>query len=198
MAGNNHGTMRLFVAVELPDSIKQELVHLEEYIKKSCRNCHVRWVAPRNVHLTLNFLGDVSASKLVDLKLAIAKTSGAVTSFAVTLAELGAFPNIERPRIIWVGIRGDLNRLLSLQTNLEQSISALGIALDHRPFSPHLTLARAGEELSAIDRKRLGAAAAATAYGTDCRVPIRSVSLIKSDLTPAGPIYTVLDSTNLR
>ena len=198
MEGNNPGTMRLFVAVELPDLIKQELARLQEHIKKSCCNCPARWVAPGNVHLTLNFLGDISASKLVDLKLAIAQTSGDITGFDVTLAELGAFPNIERPRVIWVGIRGDLNRLLFLQKTLEQKISTLGIALDDRPFSPHLTLARAGDELLAADRKRLGAAAAATACGTDCRVPIRSVSLIRSQLTSAGPVYTILDSMKLR
>ena len=198
MAENNSGTMRLFVAIELPDSIKQELVRLQEHIKKSCGSCPARWVAPGNVHLTLNFLGDVSASKFDDLKRAVAQTSGGADGFDLTLAELGAFPNLERPRVIWVGIRGDLNRLLALQKNLEQSISALGITPENRPFSPHLTLARVGDEVFAADKKRLGAAAAGTGCGTDCSIPIRSVSLIRSQLTTGGPVYTVLDSTNLR
>lgn len=198
MAGNNPGTIRLFVAVELPDSIKQALSCLQEHIKKSCSTCAAKWVAPENIHLTLNFLGDVSSSKLDDLKLAVSKTIGYTTPFDVTLAEPGAFPNLEMPRVIWVGIGGDLNRLLSLQGNLKQSISALGIALDNRPFSPHLTLARVGDELSAADRKRLGAAAAATTCMTDRSIPISSVSLIQSSLTPARPVYTVLCSTNMR
>ncbi len=198
MAGNKPGTMRLFVAVELPDSTKLELARLQEQIKKSCRDCPARWVSPVNVHLTLNFLGDVSTSKLDGLKLAVAETSGGTTGFDVALAELGAFPNLERPRAIWVGIRGDLSKLLSLQQTLERSISELGITPDKRPFSPHLTLARVGEDLFAADRKHLGAAAAAAVCGSDCRVPIRSVSLIQSHLTLGGPVYTVLDSTNLR
>jgi 2'-5' RNA ligase len=189
--------MRLFVAIELPDPVKQELGRLQEHIEKSCRSCPARWVTPGNVHLTLNFLGDVGASKLEDIKRAVAQTSGGATGFDLSLGELGAFPNLERPRVIWVGIRGDLNRLLALQKNLEQSISPLGIAPAARPFSPHLTLARIGDEVFAADKKRLGTAAAGTACGTDCRVPIRSVSLIRSQLKPGGPVYTVLDSKDL-
>ena len=186
---NNAGTMRLFIAVELPEAAKQGLTRIQESLKRSCPRCPARWVSPENTHLTLNFLGDVDASRLPDVKEAVTQTSTAFEGFELALGDVGAFPSLERPRVLWVGMRGDMNRL---------TLSALGFAPEARPFSPHLTLARVGDEVFSADRKRLGEAAAALTCSTDCAVAVHRLSLIRSQLTPGGPVYTVLIAPALR
>jgi 2'-5' RNA ligase len=198
MPDNNPGTLRLFVAIELPEAVKHELTHLQQSLKKACGNCPARWVSAENIHLTLNFLGNIDACRLAEIEDAVMQTGAVTEGFELTLADAGAFPNMERPRVVWVGIQGDLKRLTMLQKYLEQSLSRIGFAPEPRIFSPHLTLARVGDEALPAARKRLGEAAGAMTCGTRCQLPVRSISLIQSHLTPSGPIYTVLMSSPLR
>ena len=136
-------------------------------------------------------------AKLDDIKSAIARTTNRVKAFELTLDGLGAFPNLDRPHVVWVGLGGDIERLSGIQNTLEQHLAGLGFSPENRPFSPHLTLARVRDEASAADKQRLGQAIASTACDTDCSIPVQQVSLIKSQLTPSGPIYTVLFSSPL-
>jgi 2'-5' RNA ligase len=190
MTPNNAETMRLFVAVALPEEIKRELTRLQESLKKSCRNCPARWVSAENIHLTLNFLGEVVVSRLPDIERAVTQACAGIECFDLNISETGAFPNLEKPRVIWVGMHGDLKRLVMLQKVLEQSLSALGFTPDTRGFSPHLTLARVSDEAFPGDKKRLGEAAGA--LSSDCSIPVSSVSLMRSQLMQWGPVYTVL------
>jgi 2'-5' RNA ligase len=84
-----------------------------------------------------------------------------------------------------------------IQKRLEQLLAGLGFNPENRPFSPHLTLARVRDEASASDKKRLGQAISATVCDNKCSIPVHSISLIKSQLTTAGPIYTILSSATL-
>ncbi len=190
-------TARLFIAVELSDEVKNELTRLQERLKKACGFCPARWVAARNIHLTLNFLGDVATSKIDDIKNAVRSTSEEFSPFRLSLAETGAFPNLDRPHVVWVGLGGEVPKLLALQKRLESLLSNLGFRPEDRAFSPHLTLARIRDEASQADKKRLGEAIAKTACENKCAVPVDSVSLIKSELTLSGPVYTVLFTGHL-
>lgn len=197
MAENNSEQVRSFIAIELPQETKHELARLQERLKRACGYCPARWVAAESIHLTLNFLGDVPRSKLDDIKSAVAQACAEAGTFELALASLGAFPNLERPHIVWVGLSGDVERLLKIQKRLEQLLAGLGFDPENRPFSPHLTLARVRDEASAADKKRLGQAICSTTCKTDYSIPVRQVSLIKSQLTPAGPVYTILSSAEL-
>jgi 2'-5' RNA ligase len=194
---NNAEQARAFIAVELPEGMRHALACLQEKLKRACGYCPARWVAPESIHLTLNFLGDVPVAKLDDIKSAIAQVASGAGAFELTLGGLGAFPNLERPHVIWVGLGGNVERLAGIQRNLKQRLSELGFSPENQPFSPHLTLARVRDEASASDKKRLSQAIASTACETHCDIPVRAISLIKSQLTPSGPVYTVLYSSSL-
>jgi 2'-5' RNA ligase len=197
MAENNTGQVRSFIAIELPQGTKRELAYLQEGLKRACGYCPAKWVTIESIHLTLNFLGDVPLSRLDDIKSAVAQAAAASDTFGLALEGLGAFPNLERPHIVWVGLSGNVEKLSNIQKRLEQLLVMLGFNSENRPFSPHLTLARVRDEASAADKKRLGQAISSTTCKTDCPIPVRQVSLIKSQLTPAGSIYTVLSSATL-
>jgi 2'-5' RNA ligase len=194
VAENNAKQVRAFIAVELPDNTKRELTDLQEILKQACGSCPARWVAVENIHLTLNFLGDVPLSRLDAIKSAVTQACSGFDTFELALAGLGAFPSLSSPRIVWAGLNGNVEELSKIQKRLEQLLAGLGFVPENRPFSPHLTLARVRDEASAADKKRLGQAIGSTTCGSDCGIHVGSISLIKSQLTPSGPIYTVLSS----
>jgi len=197
VAENNSKQVRSFIAIELPKETKRELARLQERLKRVCGYCPAKWVAAESMHLTLNFLGDVPLVKLDDIKRAVAQATVGTEAFEFTLANLGAFPDLERPHVVLVGLGGDIERLLKIQKHLDQLLAGLGFDPENRPFSPHMTLARVRDEASAADKKRLGQAISSTTCDTDRSIEVRAISLIKSQLTSAGPIYTVLFSAAL-
>lgn len=197
MAENSVEHVRSFIAIELPQETQRELAHLQERLKRDCGYCPARWAAPEGIHLTLNFLGDVPLAKLDNIKSAVTQASAVMDAFELTLSGLGAFPDVERPHVVWVGLKGDVEKMSEIQKRLEQLLTGLGFSPEKRPFSPHLTLARVRDEASTTDKKRLGQAIGSTTCDRDCSIPVQKISLIKSQLTPAGPIYTVLFSAAL-
>ena len=97
MAAEDNDKARLFIAVELPDEVKSQLTDLQERLKKACGFCPARWVAAGNIHLTLNFLGDVAVDKIDDITNAVKTAAVEFPPFELSLTETGAFPNLERP-----------------------------------------------------------------------------------------------------
>lgn len=190
--------IRAFVAVEMPDKIRDELSRLQSKLQQSCGFCPAKWVTPASIHLTLQFLGNVPLSKIGGIKNALTKLSSFYNAFEVTLAGLGVFPGIHSPRVVWVGLGGDLEQLSKIQKHLEQLLAESGFNPETRPFSPHLTLARIRDEASSADRQKLGQVISSMTYKPGCKIPVRSISLIKSQLTPSGPIYTVLSSADFK
>ena len=189
-------TVRSFIAIELPAEIKQGLTRLQSRLK-AATNCPARWVAPDGIHLTLNFLGDVAIPKVNDIKQVMIETCAEFTPFELRLAGLGVFPNLDRPQVVWVGLGGDLDSLIKLQKQLAERLIPLGFRPEKRSFSPHLTLARLREEASPDERKRLGGVIATTACDIKCVIPVESVNLMRSQLTPAGAIYSRLGAASL-
>ncbi len=198
MAENITEQVRSFIAADLPQEAKTKLAYIQEGLKQACRYCPAKWVATENIHLTMKFLGAVPRTKLYDINSAVARVCEDFDKFDLALAGLGAFPSLDHPHVIWVGLTGDIEPLSRLQKCLEQALAKLGFIAENLPFSPHLTLARVNDEASSVDRKRLGEAVGSTTYQTNCCIPVRKVSLIKSQLTPAGPVYTTLSSATLR
>jgi len=94
--------MRLFIAIELPETIKSELAGIQSKLKAS--RADVKWVEPQNIHLTLKFLGYVQQDKIAAIKNAVDKIAGQTKAFNISLSEIGAFPDLNSPRVIWVGI----------------------------------------------------------------------------------------------
>src|SRR5690242_6218755 len=131
---------RTFLALELPDTVRNTLRRRIERLKRMIPEVH--WVDPASLHITLAFLGELDDERLDAATQAAASTAGGHAPFTLRLAGLGTFGSARSPRVIWVSLAGEKARLLSLQAALANDLAARGFLREERPFSPHLTLAR--------------------------------------------------------
>jgi RNA 2',3'-cyclic 3'-phosphodiesterase len=131
--------MRLFIAINLPNSWKDVLAKPQESIGWLGKG--VKWVEPRGMHLTLRFVGEVSESELPNLNVILRAASKGIAPFEMKIQGTGVFPSAKRPKVYWVGLDAP-RALFTLQTNIEHGIQALGFDPEEHPFKPHLTLAR--------------------------------------------------------
>ncbi|MBI4303902.1 MAG: RNA 2',3'-cyclic phosphodiesterase [Chloroflexi bacterium] len=186
--------IRAFIAIELPSELKNGLYQLETELKR--RQSSARWVDPENIHLTLNFLGNIDAAKTGEITEAMEEAAQGIPPFQLEVKELGVFPNLKRVQVVWVGISGEVDKLMQLQQGLETNLAILGFAPEERKFTPHLTLARVRNEASFEERQKLGQLIASTQFegGT---IRVDAISLMRSELTRAGPIYTRLSLVKL-
>ncbi len=181
---------RLFVALELPAEIVRELKRLQADLQRTVPEGIASWVRPEGIHLTLKFLGDVPLKQLDALKAALEAAARGQRRFSLHLGGLGCFPNTAHPRVLWVGVEGDLQHLSALQANVEKHIAPLGYPPEERGFSPHLTLARARRGARREEAAMLGRAAETHHVSQAILWQVEAVSLMRSQLDPHGAIYT--------
>jgi 2'-5' RNA ligase len=189
--------VRSFVAIELPLELRAELSALEERLKAG-RHSFVKWVDPESIHLTLKFLGNVPADDIPQVVEAITRAAKSTPPFSLQMGNTGAFPNWQRPQVLWVGIAGDTGRLAALHRELEGALSPLGYPPESRPFSAHLTLGRLRDRATPEDKRRLGQWAQSVRFESRLTFEVDGVRLMKSQLTPAGPVYSQLACVDLR
>lgn len=193
---NENISIRTFIAIELPEEVKNGLLNLESRLKTSNPSV-AKWVEPGSIHLTLKFLGETRLDLIPTITSALDNISKSSPPFTLAVTELGAFPDIRHVQVIWVGLTGALSELNRLQKNIEDAISPLGYHTEKRTFVPHLTLARMRDSASLQDRQNLGALLARTSINSSLNLKVDSVNLIQSRLTPGGAIHTNLHSANL-
>jgi 2'-5' RNA ligase len=189
--------VRCFIAIELPDQVKRDLRELQAQLRAASQ-APAKWVDPNNIHLTLKFLGNVAAGRINEIAQAITEAVRGTSPFSIEVRELGVFPNPRRVQIVWVGVGGEVDKLSSLQQRIEQGLGKLGFAPENRRFTPHLTLARIRERATPQERERLGQLIAETDFEASQSFTVDSVKLMKSQLTPEGPIYSRLSSAELK
>ena len=141
--------LRAFIAVEIPAGIQSAIAHSTASLKNALPKSLVRWVAPQNVHLTLKFLGDVSPANLEQLAEALKVEAASHGMFSMSVGGLGAFPTPRRARVIWIGLEAP-PALEALRRGVEAAAAQLGYAPEERPFSPHLTIGRVGQNVICI------------------------------------------------
>lgn len=188
--------IRAFIAVELPEETKAELGRLSEKLKLT-KNPACKTVGAGVMHLTLRFLGNVPVEKIEDIKSAILEAAKDTKAFRLKLKDVGCFPDVQRPRVIWVGLDGEVDNLLSFQKRLESALGKLGFPEEGRDFTPHLTLARVRDNCSPAERRRLGEAVRGLDYRPGLEFTVNHIALIRSVLKPQGPEYTTLAEINL-
>jgi 2'-5' RNA ligase len=188
--------IRAFIAIELPEKVKTGIQQLEG-ILKSQDPAQAKWVNPSSIHLTLKFLGTVGAEKLDGIIRVMKKSAQATGPFHLEIQGLGAFPNLRKAQVIWIGIKGDMDNLHSLQKSLEGGLAEEGFPPEGRPFTPHLTLARLGEKASSAERQALGEIIYHLKLESALALEVRSFNLMRSQLTRGGAIYTQLASIDL-
>jgi RNA 2',3'-cyclic 3'-phosphodiesterase len=183
--------MRTFIALELSQEVRAELSRLEAEIKKA--EADVKWVVPENIHLTLKFLGDVDEDKIGRIKETLDGISSGIKSFEISLFKLGGFPNLNYPRVIWVGIDKGCSEVEKIAALVEAKLAELSFEKEDRPFSAHLTIGRVKSGKNKIALKE--AISSLSARPASCL--ISHITLFQSTLTPHGPIYTALHKAAL-
>jgi 2'-5' RNA ligase len=192
--------VRSFIAIELSDEARTILADLQNRFKRIAPANVVRWAAPENIHLTLHFLGEVAEADIKKIEETLEAAAATCPTFSLTLADFGCFPNMRRPRIVWVGTQGDRPALENLQRQLgEKLAAAIGFKPDARPYSPHLTLGRVRDGLPSKQLAQLGQLLEQEqAVGRLVELPVTEICLMKSELKSTGPIYTKLYSQKLK
>jgi 2'-5' RNA ligase len=190
--------LRLFIAIDLGPDARAALRAAQD----ECRRLDlpVRWVDPAGAHLTLKFLGDTDPALVTPLAGALATVAAGHRPFTLSTAAPGTFPNPRRPRVLWLGLAGDLARLARLHRDLDATLTPLGFAPETRPFSPHLTLGRVREDRArdmAAATPQLATTFARLAAQPGAPLPVTGIHLIRSELRPGGSRYTPLATAPL-
>lgn len=177
--------IRLFIAIHLPDTVMDYLTGVIENLKPLDPN--IKWVHPANLHLTLKFLGETPDDKLEEIRqhLSLIHQQDIKLSFK----GLGCFPNIVNPKVLWIGLSGDIPALVKLSRDVDKKMAKCGFKKEKRPFAPHITLARIKNNISEeLKREILNQ----TKIEYDDFI-CKRFSLIESQLTPKGSIYTDIE-----
>ncbi len=194
-------TIRTFIAIELSDEARAALTDLQNRLKTVVPPRSVRWAASQNIHLTLHFLGDVEQDTVEKLSAAVYNATLASHPFTLTVERLGCFPNIRRPRIVWVGVSGETEPLVALHRNLGNRLKeASDFSPESRPYSPHLTIGRTKKGLPSRHLSQLSQVLQQeqAKVGRLVQLKVREVGLIKSELSPTGPVYSLLSRGKLQ
>jgi len=189
--------IRAFIAIDLSPEILQQLELVLQNYKSQLGQVPIRWVAATNIHLTLKFLGDVSLSNLNMLTDMIQTEVSNHHQFEVSVGGSGAYPNIKQPRVLWVGVEAP-PELTTIQNEIETTSARLGYAREERAFSPHLTIGRVSRNATPQDVKAISKSLETTRVGFLGATCVEKVYLYKSDLRPAGAIYTQIFSSSLQ
>ncbi|MGQ9666787.1 MAG: RNA 2',3'-cyclic phosphodiesterase [Anaerolineae bacterium] len=184
--------IRSFVAVPLGEELHRELDRLLRRLQADAPPGAVKWVPAANIHLTLKFLGDIRPEQVEPILKALGTAVGELPPFSFVVEGFGCFPGVRRPRVLWAGVRETTGRLQVLQERVERALNPLGFPPEGRAFSPHLTLGRVREGVRPAELRGISQWIERTHVGELGVHTVTTVILFRSDLRPAGPIYTPL------
>lgn len=187
--------LRIFIAIEIPSHIQQAIYQSTANLRDQLGTL-IRWVSPENIHLTLKFLGDTSPTNLDSLTRALRAEADSHPPFDIHICGLGSFPSLRRVRVVYIGTQAEAG-LEALQSGIESACARLGYESESRGFSPHLTIGRVRQDVPASEGQKIRHALTATKIDSLGTTRVDSVQLYKSDLKPAGAVYTKLFSAPL-
>jgi 2'-5' RNA ligase len=180
--------IRSFLALDPPEAVLREIGAVQNRLRKLIQG-DIRWVRPEGIHLTLKFFGDISGDDVANIATVVGKAAENDAPFSLAIGGAGVFPDPHRPRVLWLGMNGDVGRLQVFQKRIEQALLQIGFPREERPFRPHLTLGRIRTAKGLIGLAR------ALEKGEECtagRFIASGLSLFQSELMPQGAIYTKL------
>ena len=188
--------IRTFIAADISAQARVALNTVAEALKRQSLS-DVQWVRPEAIHLTLKFLGDIHPNRTMEIMGAMEQAAQGIEPFVLCLSTPGAFPNPGNPRVLWVGLGGDLGRLKELQRRIEHRLEGLGFPREPRAFTPHLTLGRVRRDLGTGQRRRIGEALEKVPSKPTSSWEVQEVHLIRSTLKPEGAIYSRIGTVPL-
>ncbi|MFA4911737.1 MAG: RNA 2',3'-cyclic phosphodiesterase [Desulfobacteria bacterium] len=184
--------IRSFLAIELPKEIIGKLSEIQDNLKTS--GSQVKWVKPESIHLTLKFFGNIEEKTVDDISQVVKKVTAKIGAFIINVKDIGVFPNMLRPRVIWVGVESSGRTLNILCKETEDSLKKIGFEPEEREFRAHLTL---GRVKSLKDKKQLTEQIEKLKGCEVGSFRVENLFLFKSDLRPTGAVYTKLETFNL-
>jgi len=185
--------MRTFVALDISEAVRKRALQLIEQLRAA--EVDVRWVLAENLHVTLKFLGDVDASDVTEVCRAVERAASGVAPFEMQSHGAGAFPNLDRPRIVWLGVGQGAAQVSGLFDRIDASLGEVGYAREQRKFHPHMTLGRIRRGWKGVAdladglRRRAEFDAGST--------EVSEVLVYASQLGREGPRYEVIGRTRL-
>ena len=185
---NSEKNIRAFLAVEPPEEILQTVIRLQEKLKREISG-RLSWTRPGGQHLTLKFFGDVSTGDVDSIGRAVQNRLPSGAALNLKIEKLGVFPDARKPRVLWCGTSGDVEKLAALQKQLDVDFTGIGFPKEDRPFRAHLTLARIKDPRApaGIDKALQKYRDFSTSFFS-----VRELILFQSNLTPQGATYTRL------
>ena len=188
MTSDSEKNIRAFLAIDPPEDILQAMSRLQEKLKREIGG-RISWTKPQGQHLTLKFFGDISTEDVKNICSAVQNRVTSEPSLNLKVEKLGVFPDARRPRVIWCGVTGDVEKLSVLQKQLDSDFAAISFPMEDRPFRAHLTLGRIKDShgLTGIS-EALTKNSAFAAGEFNCTELI----LFQSKLSPKGAVYTKL------
>ena len=188
--------LRAFIAIEIPQGIREAVCKAILPLQKGLGSV-IRWVPMENMHLTLKFLGDVSPANVEMLSQMLHAEADLFRCFDLRLSGLGSFPNLKRPRVLYISIQAPTT-LEVLQRGIDSASRRLGYESEEHGFSPHLTIGRVKQSVTATEQQAIRRALEETRIDSLGTARVDSIHLYKSDLKPTGSVYTRLYSAQLK
>ena len=181
-------SIRSFLAVDPPQEIIDAIGMIQDRLRKNIQG-DIRWVRPQGIHLTLKFFGTISESDVANISRVVENTTSTIAPFTLGIKRVGAFPDVKRPRVLWLGMDGDVDTLILLQKEVDAELHKYGFEKEDRTFRPHLTLARIKDPRGVIGLAKIMVKRENYEAGS---FSAAGLNLFKSELTPKGAIYTKL------
>jgi len=193
--------MRTFIAADFPPKILIKAGKITADLKQQLPGGDIKWVSTDKMHLTIKFIGEIQKNKIDRVKDLMTNILNDQTSFEIGIQNLGTYPHINHPRVIWLGITQGAP-LIEIHKQLDEALTDLKVRSDRRKYSPHLTLARVRRETDRDTVKEIGDILSqfkVDSLGTITlgTITISEITLYKSKLTPQGPEYTPLHVVSL-
>ena len=189
--------VRTFLAIETTDAVKRLILSTLGSFRGTHTDSAVRWVSVENIHLTLAFLGETPPDRIPALSSLLSEVAFQTTSFPIRVGGIGAFPNVGKPRVIWLGVTEAAGALTALHARLWDGLRALGWVPEEKPFRAHLTLGRVRREAAPSDIERLEGALQIPRPAEET-MTADSIAAFQSDLNRQGPLYTRLGAAGFR
>jgi len=182
------GSIRAFLAIAPPDNVRQAMAAVQNRLKY-CVAGAISWVRPEGIHLTLKFFGNIAETDIDRITAAVGPVAARFAPLDLRVRRVGFFPDSRRPRVIWLGLEGDISALKALQEEVDHELARYGFSREDRDFRAHLTLARikSARGLTGLDR----ITKKSEVYEAG-RFQAEGLTLFRSDLMPQGAIYSKL------
>jgi len=177
--------MRAFLGVGLPAGVREAVA--SEIAQVRGLHAPVAWTAPKNLHITLNFLGEIAPERVPLVEREMRSVASGIDPFSLTAEGGGAFPGTRNPRVLWVGFLEPLELVRQLQQNMEDALSRAGFPRENRPFHPHITVGRSRGALPPAWGEQFVQALSGKNFGV---VPVSSFTLYESRPGSGGAVYT--------